>query len=60
MWRWANRLWLVYPQPVRAYVRLSAQFIAVICVLLAGLVIVAVLVHFVDWLIPESVTLVHL
>jgi hypothetical protein len=52
-------MWLVYPQPVRAYVRLSAQFIAVICVLLAGLVIVAVLVHFVDWLIPDFVRLVH-
>jgi hypothetical protein len=40
----------VYPRPMRAYVRLSLQLIAAIVLLSAGLLIVAGLVSFIEWL----------
>ena len=48
--RWTNRMLDVYPRPMRAYVRLSLQLIAAIVLLSAGLLIVAGLVTFIEWL----------
>jgi hypothetical protein len=51
MWRWTNRLWLLYPKPIRSYVRLSIGLIAAAIVLFAGLLIVTGLVHVGTWLV---------
>ena len=40
----------VYPGPMRAYVRLSLQLIAAIAILAVGLLIVAGVVSFIEWL----------
>jgi hypothetical protein len=48
--RWMNRTLDVYPGPMTAYVRLSLQLIAAIALLAIGLLIVAALVSFIEWL----------
>jgi hypothetical protein len=56
--RWTNRALEAYPRPIRAYARLSLQFIAAIVVLLVGLLIVAGLVSSLEWLMgPPSMAL---
>ena len=56
---WTNRVLDLYPRPIRPYVRLSLQLSAAIVVLMVGLLIVAGLVNFLEWLIgPPSVTFV--
>jgi hypothetical protein len=58
--RWTNRFFDVYPPPIRRYARLSLQFIAAIVILLVGVLIVAGLVSFLEWLIgPPTFTLTH-
>jgi hypothetical protein len=48
--RWTNRLLDMYPQPIRGYLRLSLQLIAAFVLLAGGLLIVAGLVSFIEWL----------
>lgn len=50
----------VYPRAIRPYARLSLQFIAAIVILLVGVLIVAGLVSFLEWLIgPPTFTMTH-
>jgi len=38
-----NRLWLVYPRPVRTFYRVNAEIVGVVLLVLAGVAIVALL-----------------
>ncbi len=41
--RWMNRLWLVYPRPVRTFYRVNAEIVGVVLLVLVGVAIVALL-----------------
>lgn len=58
--RWTIRFVEAYPRPIRPYVRLTLLFIGAMALLFAGLLVVAGIVSFVDWLTPGHVELGHL
>ena len=41
--RLPNRLWLLYPRPFRTFYRVNADFVGIVCLVLLGIVAVALI-----------------
>ena len=40
--RWLNRLWLLYPPPVRTFYRVNAQIVGLAAVVIIGAAVVSI------------------
>jgi hypothetical protein len=54
-----DRLLDLYPRPIRGYLRLAFQLVAAVVLLLAGVLLVAGLVHLIDSVTTQLFVLVH-
>lgn len=45
--RWINRLWLIYPRPVRTFFRINAQIVGWAAIVVIGAVVIALAVQFI-------------